>query len=197
MPRMKPIWILTTQMQNSQTRLPILHGHPAPRLVKAKLRPNWSRFIGTTAATEQFNPARQASLVATTSDEVAPSQSTIPRSIATSTVPPASESDDDFFFTHLIAREPVNAATTGSKRPRHVSLSELASESHPSGPGPSGKRIKSENYRTSGLNLKDSEDEAFDDSQVAKAGPSGSRTQIGRRSTTVRIPGGPSRNPWE
>ncbi|KAI9452629.1 hypothetical protein HD554DRAFT_2332114 [Boletus coccyginus] len=142
------------------------------------------RVIGTTAATEQFNPARQASLVATTSDEVAPSQSTIPRSIATSTVPPASESDDDFFFTHLIAREPVNAATTGSKRPRHVSLSELASESHPSGPGPSGKRIKSENYRTSGLNLKDSEDEAFDDSQVAKAGPSGSRTQIGRRSTT-------------
>lgn len=78
-----------------------------------------------------------------------------------------------------------------------MSLSELLSESHPSGPGPSGKRVKSENYRTSGLNLKDSEDEAFDDSQVAKAGPSGSRTQMGRRSTTVRIPGGPSRNPWK
>ena len=68
------------------------------------------QVIGTTTATEQSNPARQASLVATTNNEVAPSQSTIPRSIlvATPTVLPASESDDDFFFAHLTAHEPVN-----------------------------------------------------------------------------------------
>ena len=80
-----------------------------------------------------------------------------------------------------------------------MSLSELASESHPSGSG--GKRIKSDTYCTGGLNsgLKDSADEAFDEAQVAEAGPSGSGTQAamtGHQLTTVRIPEGPSRNPW-
>ena len=59
------------------------------------------RIIGTIA-----NPAPQVSLIATAKDEAAPSQSTIPRAtVHTPTVLPASESDDDFFFTNLVARE--------------------------------------------------------------------------------------------
>ncbi|KAI9570857.1 hypothetical protein HD554DRAFT_2079525 [Boletus coccyginus] len=106
-----------------------------------------------------------------------------------------SASDDDFFFTKLIARESeLEAAATGSKRPRRVSLSELAtSESQPS----AGKRIKSENYHiTRGLGVRN---EASD--EVAEAGPSGSGMATGlfttRRSTTVRPPDSPSRNPWK
>ena len=58
-----------------------------------------------------------------------------------------------------------------------MSLSELASESHPSWSG--GKRIKLDTYRTDGLNsgLKDLVDEAFNEVQVAEAGPSRSGTQ--------------------
>ena len=82
-----------------------------------------------------------------------------------------------------------------------MSFSEFASKSHPSGSG--GKRIKSDNYHTSGLNsglkVLDSADEAFNKIQVAEAGPSGSGTQAamtGHRLTAVHIPEGPSRNPW-
>ena len=71
------------------------------------------QIIGTTAVAERrSNPASQASLITTTNDEVAPSQSlvTIPRAtVHTPNTFPASESDDEFFFTNLIAHELADA----------------------------------------------------------------------------------------
>ncbi|KAG6380631.1 hypothetical protein JVT61DRAFT_4997 [Boletus reticuloceps] len=154
---------------------------------------NYARSKSTTS---------QPSVITTTSHEVAPSQSNMPRAMAHLFVPsatiPDSESDDDFFFTKLIARE-SEAAASGSKHPRRrVSLSDselAACESQPS----AGKRIKLENYHTTTTRGLGARNEPSD--EVAEAGPSGSGMTTGlfttRRSTAVRPPDSPSCDPWK
>jgi hypothetical protein len=63
------------------------------------------------ARSKSESTTNQPSVTSTTSHEVAPSQSNMPRAMAHLFTPaggatiPDSESDDDFFFTKLIARE--------------------------------------------------------------------------------------------
>ncbi|KAG9310612.1 hypothetical protein JVU11DRAFT_9178 [Chiua virens] len=137
--------------------------------------------IDTTTTTRAATRSTSSGIVTTTGDKVAPSASNTPRLGATAHPSPAvpdsgSDLDDEFnFFTKLIARESDATIATGSKRPRHVSLSELASDSHPSG---SGKRIKSESYRTGGFQgVARNGLEAFDEEEVAEAGPTSGSIQ--------------------